>query len=340
VLIMIQAHTVDSWTLPVERTRTAYAWAVIVGGMGAPLFLFLAGVSVAFAAAGRSATLGGDAAASRTVRRRGWQIFLYAFLFRLQSLVLSPGSPAIGLLKVDILNVMGPSIVGAAALWGWARGLRGRVVLLGAVTIAIAMLTPLVRATPLLSSLPDPVEWYFRPMPGRTNFTMFPWSGFVTAGAVVGLFLYGARDPRRERRVIGGLAAAGVLIAAAGYGASYLPPIYARTNFWTSSPTFFFLRTGILLMGIPLAWAWEQRPWAAGRWRPLVLLGVESLFVYWIHVEMVYGVLTSPLHRQLRLPWVFAGFALFSLLMLLAVVLKQRAQARWRARRVTPPAIT
>ena len=98
-------------------------------------------------------------------------------------------------------------------------------------------------------------------------------------------------------------------------------------NFWTSSPTFFLLRTGLLLIAVGVAWAWAQRPRSADRWSPLVLLGVESLFVYWIHVEMVYGLLTWPLHRRLPLPWTVVAFAAFTVLMLGAVVLKRRAQA-------------
>jgi uncharacterized membrane protein len=334
VLIMIEGHTFDSWTCPADRTSVWYHWAVMVAGMGAPLFLFLAGVSVAFAASARAARLGSDAAGAQTVRRRGWQILLYAFLFRLQSFLLNPGTAPSTLLKVDVLNVMGPSIVGAAAVWQLARGVMGRAVALGTATLAVAMLTPILRASPLLGVLPDPLEWYLRPVAGRTNFTLLPWSGFVTAGAVVGVFLQRARDPRRERRVIAGLAAAGLLIGAGGYAASYLPSLYASSNFWTSSPTFFFTRAGLLLISVVLAWAWEQRPRAAERWSPLVALGVESLFVYWIHVEMVYGLLTTPLHRRVPLRWVPAAFAGFSLLMLAAVLLKRRGQVWWRARRV------
>jgi uncharacterized membrane protein len=57
------------------------------------------------------------------------------------------------------------------------------------------MLTPIVRSTPLLNWLPDPIEWYFRPYPGRTNFTLFPWAGFVFAGAAVGASLRGCERP-------------------------------------------------------------------------------------------------------------------------------------------------
>jgi len=338
VLIMIEGHTFDAWTRPADRSQSAYDWVVLIAGAGGPLFLFLAGVSVAFAASTRTARLGSEAAAARTVRSRGWQIFLYAFLFRLQSFVLSGSSDPSMLLKVDILNVMGLSIVAAAMLWQSARGVRDRVAVLTGATVAIAMVTPVFRHAPFLALLPDPVEWYFHPVPGRTNFTLFPWSGFVTAGAAVGLVLQRGRDRPSEQRVIIGIAVVGLLVGAGGYAASYLPSLYRHSDFWTSSPTFFFLRAGLLMMSVSLAWAWEQRPSAAGRWSPLVLFGVESLFVYWIHVELVYGLVSMPLHGRLPLPWVVLAFAAFTMLMLGVVALKRRTQTRWQARR-QPPAL-
>jgi len=47
--------------------------------------------------------------------RRGLEIFLLAFVFRAQSFIVSPGNPLVSLLRVDILNIMGPSIVVAAS---------------------------------------------------------------------------------------------------------------------------------------------------------------------------------------------------------------------------------
>ncbi len=60
------------------------------------------------------------AEAAAMARRRGWQIFGLAFLFRLQSWVISGGAFPGALLKVDILNVMGLAMLAAAALWGTA----------------------------------------------------------------------------------------------------------------------------------------------------------------------------------------------------------------------------
>ena len=88
---------------------------MILGGFGAPLFLFLAGVSAR--AVGRievSQDRRFRCARGGRSQKRGWQIFGLAFLFRLQSYVLSGGYSAVSLLKVDILNVMGPAIALAA----------------------------------------------------------------------------------------------------------------------------------------------------------------------------------------------------------------------------------
>jgi uncharacterized membrane protein len=308
VLIMIEAHTLDSWTRAADRVRGTYKWAIVIGGFGAPIFLFLSGVALALAAGSRLRKGLRDVEVSALARRRGWQIFGLAFLFRLQSALLGGGGLQ-SLLKVDILNVMGLSMLAAAGLWGLGRRPSWRAVILATTAAAAAMLTPVIRGTRLLDWLPDPIEAYFRPIPGLTGFTLFPWAGFVLAGGVIGLWLDSARTPRDEKRVIVALSCLGPVLAVAGYTAALLPPIYRETSFWTSSPTFFLLRLGILIAAIPIAYAWTAV--ARGR-SPLQEMGIASLFVYWIHVEMVYGILSSPIHRQLTLEQALLAFAAFS----------------------------
>src|SRR5262245_31756237 len=185
---MIEAHTLDSWTRADDRGH-AYGWAIVIGGFGAPIFLLLAGVSLALAAGARLRKGMSEQEAARKARRRAWQIFGLAFLFRLQSAVISGGWPLASALKVDILNVWGVSMLVAALMWRIpGRALRRGIVFASA-AIAVAMLTPIVRVTPLLAALPDPIEWYLRPDPGRTTFTLFPWAGFLFAGAAIGLWL-------------------------------------------------------------------------------------------------------------------------------------------------------
>lgn len=326
VLIMIEAHTLDSWTRLADRDRASYQWAIVLGGFGAPLFLFLAGVALVLAANARRRRGLSEAEATRRAERRAWQVFGLAFLFRLQSLVISGGGMR-ALLKVDILNVMGVSMLAAAWLWRLGRRPWVRAGILVSATVLVAMLTPPTRSTMWLDGLPDAIEAYIRPLPGRTTFTVFPWAGFLFAGAVTGIWI--EHDHGREALSNSVLLLAGIVIAAVGYASSFLPPIYAVTSFWTSSPTFFFIRLGIITSLVPLAYMWSHVASGLVARSPIRVMGVESLFVYWIHVEMVYGVLSTPLHRRLTFEGALAAMAVFTVFLYGLVQLKHG----WSSRR-------
>jgi uncharacterized membrane protein len=333
VLIMIEAHTLDAWTRLDARQNGTYGWAMIVGGFGAPGFLFLAGIALALAAGSRIRRGRTPDEAAALARRRAVEIFGLAFLFRLQSWVISGGDPAQTLLKVDILNVMGLSMLAAAALWGLGRFRWDRFAWLTGATVLVAMITPIVRSSPSLSPLPDPIEWYIRPIPGRGTFTLFPWSAFLLAGAAVGLWLDSARTAEEERRINIVFAAIGIVLAAAAYEASFLPSIYHEASFWTTSPTFFFLRLGVLILSLPAAYAWN-RVWTG---RSLMQeFGRASLFIYWIHVELAYGVLSSPLHKTLTLGEAFLAYAIFAIALFGAAKLKDRIVDWWNVGRLQP----
>jgi uncharacterized membrane protein len=323
VLIMIEAHLIDSWTRAADRGSRAFGQSMILGGFGAPLFLFLAGIGVVLSAGSKARRSGDPAAATRAVQKRGLQIFALAFVFRFQSYLLS-NAPAWTMLKVDILNVMGPAMIGAAALWGLGRGPLRRSALYSAAAIAVVLMTPAIRHAAPLAALPDSLEGYLRPIPGLTNFTLFPWVAFVLAGAVVGVVLDAAQTVVADRRVNLALAAAGLALVVGAYQASFFPPLDPRSSFWTTSVSFFLLRVGVMILALGLAYLWEQRPTAGRRWSPIQLLGRTSLFVYWVHVELVYGLLSHPLHQAFSLAAAWAVLPLFCVLMLGLAVQKER----------------
>ena len=122
------------------------------------------------------------------------------------------------------------------------------------------------------------------------------------------------------------------------YGASFLPSIYARSDFWTSSPAYFFLRVGILTLLLPLAFFWERAPWRGkvSHWSPLETLGRASLFVYWVHVEMVYGFISRTLRQSLSFESVLVAYALFTAVLLGLVFLKNRFWEPERSCRAAP----
>ena len=308
---MVGAHVTDAWTRVEDRKRQLYMVTVFIAGMAAPLFLFLAGLTITMAASARAARVG-HAEAAAMARKRGLQIFALAFLFRLQSQLLGWGA-FINFLKVDILNVMGIAMIAAAILWSLSANRLVRTALFALATIGIAMTTPLIREASILAGLPDAIEAYIRPLPGRTNFALFPWAAFLLAGGIAGELVAAAQNKSRERRLQIGLLISGLGGIVLGYAASYRPAIYPVSNFWTSSPTFFFLRLGICTAMVPLARGVEyfhvflRTRYAIGAGttdvpgRVVTTLGRSSLFVYWIHVEMAYGGIATPLKRALPL---------------------------------------
>jgi uncharacterized membrane protein len=314
VMIMIAGHATDAWTRGEDRQSLVWFWRDVIAGFGAPLFLLLAGVAVAFSAASKVGRGGTDAAAARQVAARGWQIFGLAFLFRLQLYITSLFYRWRSLLKVDILNVMGPSIAAAAWIWGLARTPAGKTLALLVPVAALPLATPYIRAAGWLAALPDPLEAYVRPAGGYANFTLFPWAGFVFAGAAIGVVLQGAADSRSEARRVWALTALGAAMAILAWAASFRPSPFPNSHFWTTSPAFFYLRLGILTAAFGAAWLWSEKLWG-GRWQPFVLFGQTSLLVYWVHVEVVYGHLTKPISQRLSFRAVWIGVALLTVLM-------------------------
>jgi uncharacterized membrane protein len=313
-VIMIEAHTVDSWTARSARGSWIFPQLQFLAGWAAPLFLFLAGVSVALAGAAKLKATGDLDETGWALQKRGWQIFGLAFLFRLQSFLLSPGVSWLGMLKPDILNVMGLAIVASA--YGWSRGVTARsraIWLLGPVAL-IMIIAPLSRAWTWPARLEPHLEAYLRPN-GHGTFSLFPWAAFVLVGTWLGQWIVAARPPTEERRFHVRLGAGGLGLAIAAFIGSFFPAPLTHSSFWTTSLSWFLLRAGVMIVGLALAWLWMQRP-GASRWSPMIVFGKTSFFVYWIHVEIVYGFMTYPLRGELSIPGVLVAYVVFTLIML------------------------
>ena len=333
---MIHAHVLDAWTLPSERKTLAFGYLNVLGGFAAPLFLWLAGVSLMLSAARGTARGRSRREVALGIMRRGAGVFALAFIFRAQSFIVSPGNPLVSLLRVDILNIMGPAIVVAAWLWWVSPGQRAAALVCAAFGVALALITPLARSAEWVRVLPPAVQWYITPSGNHSTFTLLPWAGFVFVGAACGAILSSA-DPAREGRTMAQMAGAGLLIALASYGFSLRPSIYTASSFWTTSPTYFGLRVGILTMALTGLYAVAQVPlWMSAAWHALARFGQHSFFVYWIHVELVYGYATAPLHHRLALWGTGVAYILFTVLMYGAIGLRDRVVAWWRSRSGRP----
>jgi uncharacterized membrane protein len=355
VLLMIEAHTTDAWTRLDVRSMIAFRDATVLGGFAAPLFLWLAGVAVVLAATRAMERGGSRRDAVESICRRGLEIFLLGFLFRIQGFIVTPGGPPVALFRVDILNIMGPAIAAAGLVWGLAVTPRARVAWFSLIAVAISMATPIVRAAPWVNMLPLWTQWYIRPsgtFDEFTIFSIFPWAGFVFAGGAVGALVAAAREVRTERRLQAILFGVGVALVVLGFYAATRPSIYATSSFWTSSPTWFAIRVGIMTIALTATYGCEQmlaalkgRATSVEKGRatsvdPLAKMGRSSLFVYWIHVELVYGYASWLWRHRLPLWGTAILFVLFSVLMYRTIGWRDQLVAKWRARsRGSQPAV-
>src|SRR5712691_10014459 len=127
-VLMFQTHCYDSWLSPEARKSSSLiVWSQLGGTLPAPLFVFLAGVSFALVTERlREKGIERNAIAKQTLLR-GAEVFGMGLLFRVQELALGyPRSPWTDLLRVDVLNILGLSMMLMGVLC-WLTASRSRV---------------------------------------------------------------------------------------------------------------------------------------------------------------------------------------------------------------------
>jgi len=321
VVLMILWHSIDSWTITGGRDTSLFKFIEFCAGWPAPLFLFLAGLSLPLAMTQRMSRGASMRAASRSIQVRGWEIFLAAHLFRAQSFLLDPHAGWSALLTPDILNILGLGIVAVGVALGHARTPRAQAFwLLAPVVIIIGVITPLAGRWWWPTLLPPRLEAYIRPVPGFGVFSLFPTVAFVFAGGYLGTWLTDPSRGERRLHLVFAIAGAAAVVAAESGGRFSVP---AAIRPWTVQLFDFTFRCGAMTFALGAIWALLRvRP--VGNGHPLIVFGRTSLFVYWVHVELAYGAVSYPLHHALTLHWALVAYTALTVFMLGAAVLWQR----------------
>jgi uncharacterized membrane protein len=342
-VLMFQTHCYDAWLGGSARNSKVYIWSQLGGTFPAPLFLFLAGISFALVIEKlRHKNFSANQIAKRMITR-GAEILALGLLFRLQEYAIALGwAPWSDLFRVDILNSIGVSLMMLGVVcWmvfafvekcspGRPRPGNTTCFLITAVvaTAAISAFTPLLWTTWRPRFLPWELETYIDGVhnlgqPQSWLFPIFPWAAFAFAGLALGCLL---TSPHAKK--IG--AYAFVVIGVGGMffvlGSKFLDflglNIYPVYDYWHTSPSFFVIRLGMLLLMTSGAYAWCR--WGPGEWgfSPMIQLGRTSLLVYWVHIELVYGRLAILPHRSQSVVGASAGLLTIFLAMLALSLLR------------------
>ncbi|HEY5069704.1 MAG TPA: acyltransferase family protein [Candidatus Acidoferrum sp.] len=357
-VLMIQAHCYNSWLNPEARKTLLYRWSQELSTLPAPIFLFLSGVSFALVTEGLRRKNKSRTRIFRTAVLRGAEILGLGFLLRVQEFVLGyPKSPWTDLLKVDVLNILGVSIIFMALFWRLVSSsgssehsghpttllqsghsvVTRRSVAIGLsllIAAAIAIATPPLWTTHRPNFLPWMLESYINGVhnfgvPTPWIFSIFPWCGFAFVGLASGSFLFSDFAQRKEVMALSIVGAIGALACALSLWCDYSSvKIYSVYDYWHSSPNFFLMRCGILLLLTLTIFAWCRWGWATEGFSAFIQFGKTSLLVYWVHIEFVYGRLSILPKGRTTIPLATAGMAVIFAAMLGLSIWRTRAKKR------------
>ena len=334
-VLMFQTHCYDAWLNDAARQSTLFHWSQFGGTFPAPLFLFLAGISFALVTDKLRRRGTGAAEIARTAIKRGAEIFALGLLFRAQEFLLGqPWVPWTDLFRVDILNMIGLSMILMGVVCRLTHSRIGSALGAAGVALAVALATPPLWTTMRPKFLPWILESYVDGahvfgVPQPWLFPIFPWAAFAFAGLAVGFLLLSDRARRSEAVTFTLLGAGGAGLAVGAWWLDSLPVrVYAVYDFWHSSPLFFLIRLGLVLVMMAGCYAWCR--WGAAEWgfSPMMQLGQTSLLVYWVHIEFVYGRLSILPKHSTGVAGASFGLLMIFIAMLLLSIARTKLKGR------------
>ena len=355
-VLMFQTHCYDAWLGGQARLGDFYMYSQLGGTFPAPLFLFLAGISFALVTEKLVQKGMSVSKVALTTIRRGAEILGFGLLFRLQEYLIAWGwAPKSDLLRVDVLNTIGVSMMLMGVLcWivlalcapekgvgapsfprslrkGWESMPRAPLVFAALGTaLTISLITPLLWTIWRPNWLPWPLASYIDGAhnlgtPQSSLFPLFPWSGFAFVGLAIGFILQSPWARSRETRVFFSIGGVGLVLIEVSRWLDHQPrQLYPVYDYWHTSPEFFLIRVGMLMVILTACYAWCR--WGLAQWgfSPLIQLGQASLLVYWVHIEFVYGRFSILPKRAVGIRIASLGLLMITLMMIALSLLRTR----------------
>ena len=238
------------------------------------------------------------------------------------------------LLRVDILNCIGASMMLAAPDRAPRRG-RPQYAVTLAVAAALIAVGPIIGPGQHLPAwLPRHLAAYIAGHDKMAAFPLIPPMAWTLVGIAIGHWL--ARQSRDRRRLTRAFVICGV-VGAAMVGAVKL----VRRNRSLHHPLPVGGRAADGRRGRSSI-AWDRsaagaagprrstRLWPPPRFSVMRVFGQTSLLVYWVHVELVYGLLFKRLANRLSMGQATVAFVLMTAAMLGLGVLRLKYWRGWR----------
>lgn len=300
VIVMIETHVLNA-TLTGDLTESGFFQVLkFINGLVAPSFLFASGLAYAVTTRRKiNDYLSFGTPLFRQLGRLllilliGYTLHIPKFnYYHLRYIAEAPAWQVF--FQADVLHCIAVSLLFLQILLLVLRseGLMYRV--LTGVTLAIVFVTPIIWGIDFWNIFPVPIAAYMNGL-HDSLFPLFPWSAFLFAGSVTGWYYLRAKESEAAGNT-GAVVAMMKYAALVGTGAIVLSfalyplerQLYPTYDYWRFSPSFFFLRLGIVTLLCAMMFSFERR-WGVSPRSAVSLVGRESLIVYTTHLLLVYG---------------------------------------------------
>ena len=326
ILVMIEVHVFNAFIIPALKDTRWFGVLNFINGLVAPSFLFISGFAFIISTQSQHDELHKFGSLFRKKIMRIGLIFLVGYSLHVPffslSKILREATPLLWLsfYNIDVLQNIGVGLLYILLARVFIKSNKGFYYFLFVSCLVFVFVAPFIWDHDFARYFPVPIASYFNPVYG-SFFPLFPWIGFLLAGAVCCIHYLKAREFGNEKDFMIQVALLGLILIAIGH--FYLSPIFPKT--YTSikpHPVFFLERLGYVFVLLSLCWYYISKVETKGGL--VIETGRESLLIYWLHLQIIYRMLWhgesfDSMIKQSYNPWQCLLFTIGLIALMIAV---------------------
>lgn len=294
MFMMVQGHVIYELTNPVwldPNNIYTKIW-LFARGLTAPIFLTVSGAVQVFA---NKRDENGRILPGPVSRRTRTALLLiligYMMMFPVEKvfhLAFIPHKLWVIFFQINILQLIGVSILLLLAVFKLVRNEKLFAVITFVIGLSLFFATPYILAADMYKYLPEFIAPYFSYKKG-TLFGITPFTGYMFLGASFGTLI---KLQSRDKRILFiktfGFVSGIIIIIASFFIYNYYQQLNLVNEFkHLSNPGVATLRLGVVFVSISLITFLYQKTTGFSKWYSL--FGRRALFVYIIHLILIYG---------------------------------------------------
>ncbi|MGE5681156.1 MAG: heparan-alpha-glucosaminide N-acetyltransferase domain-containing protein [Bacillota bacterium] len=292
LLLMIETHVFNAFLSPVLKNTQWFQVLTFFNGLVAPSFLFISGFAFTIASQRK---LEEFRSYGNEFWRQMWRIFLIfvvGYSLRLPYLslqkMLHKATPdeLLPFYSVDVLQCIAFGLLLMFILRIFIKSDKIFNAILIALTLILFIIAPVIWQIDFTKYMYLPIANYFNPQYGSL-FPLFPWLAFMLSGSVISYYYMLAKNAGSEEIFLNRMLLWGIIIFCVSSFVLWSHVSFVEAISKVNPGQFFFtLRLSIVVILLILARIYEIK---RNTERSFVLdVGRESLFVYWLHLQVLY----------------------------------------------------